>query len=195
MIQGQSPPVEGKFFLLPVSMFCLQLSFFAYSPLRPSLDALSHCKQKTPTVSKKTKSVSKKAPTLSKKLKLSIVSKELHCKQEASNCKLAPRKNLLLGPCLPAGTGISGPKEEKKIEKNIGFGLSQKMGKLAKKERKMPPKTHFWAIFLQFFSVFFANILCGELAFFLSFSYFGPEARNPRSSRVQGRFWHFFPAS
>ena len=27
-------------------LFWLQLSFFAYSPLRPLLDALSHCKPK-----------------------------------------------------------------------------------------------------------------------------------------------------
>ena len=27
--------------------FCLQLSFFAYNPLRPLLDTLSHCKQKS----------------------------------------------------------------------------------------------------------------------------------------------------
>ena len=32
---------------LQLELFCLQLSFFAYSPLRPLLDALSHCKQKS----------------------------------------------------------------------------------------------------------------------------------------------------
>ena len=37
----------GKLFYLQLELFCLQLSFFAYSPLRPSLDALSHCKQKS----------------------------------------------------------------------------------------------------------------------------------------------------
>ena len=41
----------GEAFLLTVglswSFFCLQLNFFAYSPLRPLLDALSHCKQKS----------------------------------------------------------------------------------------------------------------------------------------------------
>ena len=37
----------GSFFTYSWSFFCLQVSFFAYSPLRPSLDALSHCKQKS----------------------------------------------------------------------------------------------------------------------------------------------------
>ena len=39
----------GEAFLLSVGAFkfCLQLSFFAYSPLRPLVDALSHCKQKS----------------------------------------------------------------------------------------------------------------------------------------------------
>ena len=67
----------GKLFYLQLELFCLQLSFFAYSPLRPLLDALSHCKQKsTPTVSRKAKTASKKAPTVSKKAKLSTVSKK-----------------------------------------------------------------------------------------------------------------------
>ena len=38
---------KGEAFLLTVGVFCLQLSFFAYSPWRPLLDALSHCKQKS----------------------------------------------------------------------------------------------------------------------------------------------------
>ena len=50
----------GKFFYLQLELFCLQLSFFAYSPLRPLLDALSHCKQKAPTVSRKLKLWAKK---------------------------------------------------------------------------------------------------------------------------------------
>ena len=37
---------RGKLFYLQLELFCLQLSFFAYSPLRPLLDALAHCKQK-----------------------------------------------------------------------------------------------------------------------------------------------------
>ena len=37
----------GKLFYLQLEFFCLQLSFFAYSLLRPFLDALSHCKQKS----------------------------------------------------------------------------------------------------------------------------------------------------
>ena len=40
-------------FLAFSELFCLQLRIFAYSPLRPLLDALSHCKQKAPNVSKK----------------------------------------------------------------------------------------------------------------------------------------------
>ena len=37
----------GKLFYLQLEFFCLELSFFACSPLRPLLDALSHCKQKS----------------------------------------------------------------------------------------------------------------------------------------------------
>ena len=37
----------GKLFYLQLELFCLQLSFFAYSPLRLLLEALSHCKQKS----------------------------------------------------------------------------------------------------------------------------------------------------
>ena len=36
-----------KLLYLQLEFFCLQLSFFAYSPLRPLLDALSHCKQQS----------------------------------------------------------------------------------------------------------------------------------------------------
>ena len=61
--------IKKMFFYLQLEFFCLQLSFFASSPLRPLLDALSHCKQKTKTVSKKAKIVSKKAPTVSEKAK------------------------------------------------------------------------------------------------------------------------------
>ena len=68
----------GSFFTCSWSFFCLQLSFFAYSPLRPLLDALSHCKQKAPTVSKKAKTVSKNAPTVSGKAKI------VSCKQGSS---------------------------------------------------------------------------------------------------------------
>ena len=50
----QSKTKRGSFFTYSWSFFCLQLSFFAYSPLRPLLDALSHCKQKAPTVGKTT---------------------------------------------------------------------------------------------------------------------------------------------
>ena len=72
-----SPKIKGgKLFYLQFELFCLQLSFFAYSSLRPLLDALSHCKQKAPILSKKAKIVSKKAPTVSKELKFSAVSKE-----------------------------------------------------------------------------------------------------------------------
>ena len=60
----------GSFFTYSWSFFCLQLSFFAYSPLRSLLDALSHSKQKAPTVSRKAKTVSNKAPTVSKKAKI-----------------------------------------------------------------------------------------------------------------------------
>ena len=36
----------GKLFYLQLELFCLQWSFFAYSPLRPLSDALSHREQK-----------------------------------------------------------------------------------------------------------------------------------------------------
>ena len=67
----------GEVFYLQLEFFCLKLSFFAYSPLRRVLDALSHCKQ-APTVSKKAKIVSAKAAIVSikAKLKLSTVSKK-----------------------------------------------------------------------------------------------------------------------
>ena len=51
----------GKLFHIQLEFLCLQLSFFAYSPLRPVLDALSHCKQKTPLVGKKAEAVSTKS--------------------------------------------------------------------------------------------------------------------------------------
>ena len=35
---------RGKFFYLELELFCLQLSFFAYSPFGRLLKALSHCK-------------------------------------------------------------------------------------------------------------------------------------------------------
>ena len=40
------PPNWGKLSYLQLELLCLQLSFFAYSPLRPLLEALSHCKPK-----------------------------------------------------------------------------------------------------------------------------------------------------
>ena len=58
---GKSPQNTGGGF------FTYSWSFFAYSPLRPLLDALSHCKQKAPTVSKKAKIVSKKAKNVNRK--------------------------------------------------------------------------------------------------------------------------------
>ena len=62
---------RGKFYYLQFELLFLQLSFFAYSPLRRLLDALSHCKQTARTVSKKTKIVSeKKTPIVSKKAKI-----------------------------------------------------------------------------------------------------------------------------
>ena len=38
---------RGKLFYLQLELLGLQLSFFACSPLKPLLDALSHCKQKS----------------------------------------------------------------------------------------------------------------------------------------------------
>ena len=45
--------VRGKLFYLQLEPFCLQSSFFAYSPFRPLLDALAHCKQKSSNWKKK----------------------------------------------------------------------------------------------------------------------------------------------
>ena len=69
-VQFPSPNIKKNKGNLQLELFCLQLSFFAYSPLRPLLDALSHCKQKPPIVSKKAKIVSKKAPIVSRKAKI-----------------------------------------------------------------------------------------------------------------------------
>ena len=76
---------RGKLFYIQLELYCWQLSFFAYSLLSCLLEALSHCKQKISIASEK-------APTVSKKLPNTIASKKLHCKQEASNCKLHPVK-------------------------------------------------------------------------------------------------------
>ena len=46
---------SGEVFFTYSWMFCLQSNFCAYSPFRRFLDAFSHCKQKTPSVSKKPK--------------------------------------------------------------------------------------------------------------------------------------------
>ena len=66
----------GKLFYLQSELFYLQLSFFAYSPLRPLLDALFTASKKSSNCKQKAKTVSKKAPTVSKKLKSSTVSKK-----------------------------------------------------------------------------------------------------------------------
>ena len=44
---------RGQLFYLQLEHFCLQLSYFAYSPLRWFLEALSHCRQKAASVSGK----------------------------------------------------------------------------------------------------------------------------------------------
>ena len=54
----------------------LQLSFVVHSPFTCLLDALAHCKQKNPSVSKQTPIVVKKAPDVSKEASKAIVSKE-----------------------------------------------------------------------------------------------------------------------
>ena len=47
MLCGEASCMRGKLLYLQLELFGLQLSFFAYSPLRPLLDAPSHCKQKS----------------------------------------------------------------------------------------------------------------------------------------------------
>ena len=119
---------RGKLFYLQLELFCLQFSFFAYGPLRPLLDALSHCEQKAPTVSKKAKTVSEKAPTVSKKAKIvnckqrsSTVSRKLPTvsKKAASNChtdwqnpaefssKRRPIRNFSIKPTSSIRTSIA----------------------------------------------------------------------------------------
>ena len=79
---------RGKLFCFQLELFYLQFNFFAHSPLRHFLDTLSHCKQRSSTVSKKASPVSKKAQTASKRApKHNCKQKKLSCKQEASNCK------------------------------------------------------------------------------------------------------------
>ena len=51
---------------LQLELFYLQLSFFAYSPLRRLLDAPSHCKQKAAIGGKKPNIVSEKVPAVRK---------------------------------------------------------------------------------------------------------------------------------
>ena len=51
---GEGNGERGKLFYLQLELFCLQLRFFAYSPLTRLLDALSsHCKQKLQLSAKK----------------------------------------------------------------------------------------------------------------------------------------------
>ena len=78
----------GKFVDSQLEFFCLQLSFFAYSLLRPLfLDALSHCKWKSFSCKQEFPTWSTETPIVSKKLPSTIASKKLSCKQQASNCK------------------------------------------------------------------------------------------------------------
>ena len=63
--------------LSKLELFCLQSSFFAYSPLTCFLDALSHCKQKrSSTVSKK--------ELQAKKLRFEAKALRHNCKQKSS---------------------------------------------------------------------------------------------------------------
>ena len=53
----QDPPQKrGKLFYSLLEFFCFLLSFFAYSPERLLLDALSHCKQKSSNCKRKSTS-------------------------------------------------------------------------------------------------------------------------------------------
>ena len=56
--------IREKLYYLQLELFCLQLSFFAYSPLRRLFDALSHCKQKS--FNRK----NEKGPTANRKAKI-----------------------------------------------------------------------------------------------------------------------------
>ena len=66
----------GKIFYLQLDMF-LTVELLRLQSVKVLLEAISHCKQKNAIVS----------TLLTKKLPNTIVSKKLHCKQEASNCK------------------------------------------------------------------------------------------------------------
>ena len=47
LVHVRASSERGKLFYLQLELSYLQLSFFAYSPLRPLLDAPCHCKQKS----------------------------------------------------------------------------------------------------------------------------------------------------
>ena len=49
---GSGAEGGGQLFYLQLEFFCVQLSFFAYGPLRPLLDTLPSVSKKAPTVSK-----------------------------------------------------------------------------------------------------------------------------------------------
>ena len=72
--RGRSKIIGGSFFYLQFELLCLQLRSFACSPLRPLLDALSHCEQESSDcISKEAKAVSKTAPSVSKKAKRGLL--------------------------------------------------------------------------------------------------------------------------
>ena len=101
----------GKLFYLQLELFHLQLSFFAYSPLRRFLDTFSHLKLLS--------IVSKEAPIVSKKASTQIVSKKRlpnHCKWKSSavsrKLPIVSKKSCIQkSGRAPTGTKPSGPKE------------------------------------------------------------------------------------
>ena len=92
------PERLGRFFSYSWSIIYLQLSFFAYSPLRCFLDTLSYCKQRSSTVSKKARTVRKKTHTVSQKASpnttVSKTSSAVSRKLPTARKKLHPTKSL-----------------------------------------------------------------------------------------------------
>ena len=76
------PHQRGEAVYLQLELFCIQLSFFAYSPSRPLLDALSHCMQKSPNCKQKSQ----------------------NCKQNSSDCK---SKSLKIVNCKSKSSTVS----------------------------------------------------------------------------------------
>ena len=91
-ISFQNIILGGSYFTTVGVFFHLQLSFFAHSPLRCFLDTVSHCKQRSSTVSEKARVVSKKAPKHNSMQKSSVVSRKLPTVSKKRHTNSVPQK-------------------------------------------------------------------------------------------------------